>query len=684
MASGSIPNTPERSELHRQPVSLPMRQVHLDFHTSPDIPDVGKDFDPEEFARIIKEAHIDSVTVFAKCHHGLSYYPTEVGVMHPSLTFDLLGAQIEALHRVGVRAPIYISVGWDEYMADQHPEWRQVDVNGCFVGKKPFEVNGWRLMDLATPYADYVLAQTEEVLQRYGPVDGIFFDIVRQDLHGYCSAWRLRRMREDGVDITNPEEVAAWGLRLEREFMARAHELVKRYSPEATIYYNSRLRPDIDPVLGTRGEAQYYTHFEIESLPTGHWGYNHYPLFAAYFQTLGLPLLGMTGIFHTAWGDFGSLKSEAALQYECARMLASGAACSIGDQMHPRGKLDPAAYRRIGAVYARVEALEPWVRGTEPVPEIGVLMAETGPRSQVTGRDIDEGAMRMLLELHRLFQFVDAQGDFSRYRLLIVPDDVPFAPELAAKVQRYLEDGGALILTHRAGLTPEGDRFALDIGVEYVGPAPHTPDFLVPQNSFAAPETTYPLVLYERGSQVRLREGAEALAFVGYPYFTRSFDRYMSHRHTPYDRTSTDPAIVRFFGRVIYCHSPYFRAYRRSAVPAYRDIIGALIDLLVPERVVEVSNLPTTAEVSVLRQPQEGNRYVVHLIHAVPQRRGLDIDIVEDVLPLRDVRVGLRTDRQINSVTMVPKGHVLPHETADGVTWVTVPEVRGHQVLVFE
>jgi hypothetical protein len=143
-------------------------------------------------------------------------------------------------------------------------------------------------------------------------------------------------------------------------------------------------------------------------------------------------------------------------------MLATGAACSVGDQMHPRGRLEATAYARLGEVYAQVEALEPWTTDAEPVQEIGVLLAETGPRFHVVGRDVDEGAMRMLMELHRPFQFLDAAADFTPYRVLIAPDDVPFTADLAAKVTRYLHDGGALLLAHRAGLTPEGDRFALD------------------------------------------------------------------------------------------------------------------------------------------------------------------------------------------------------------------------------
>jgi len=50
--------------------SLPFRQVYLDFHTSPHIPDVGIDFDRQEFVDTLQAGHINSVTVFAKCHHG--------------------------------------------------------------------------------------------------------------------------------------------------------------------------------------------------------------------------------------------------------------------------------------------------------------------------------------------------------------------------------------------------------------------------------------------------------------------------------------------------------------------------------------------------------------------------------------------------------------------------------------
>jgi len=66
------------------------RQVHLDLHSSERIEGIGSRFDPDAFARTAAGAHVDSMTIFSKCHHGWSYHPTGVGKAHPHLGFDLM------------------------------------------------------------------------------------------------------------------------------------------------------------------------------------------------------------------------------------------------------------------------------------------------------------------------------------------------------------------------------------------------------------------------------------------------------------------------------------------------------------------------------------------------------------------------------------------------------------------
>ena len=69
---------------------IPQRQVHLDFHTSECIDGIGSMFDKKQFQRCLKKGHVNSITVFAKCHHGWAYFPSKTNEIHPGLNgFDL-------------------------------------------------------------------------------------------------------------------------------------------------------------------------------------------------------------------------------------------------------------------------------------------------------------------------------------------------------------------------------------------------------------------------------------------------------------------------------------------------------------------------------------------------------------------------------------------------------------------
>ena len=112
------------------------RQVHLDFHTSEFIPHIGEQFHKGAFVETLKAAHVDSITCFARCHHGMLYYPskTHPELIHPGLeNHQLLIDQIDACHEAGIAVPIYTTVQWDHYIMKNHPEWLALDDQGEFI-----------------------------------------------------------------------------------------------------------------------------------------------------------------------------------------------------------------------------------------------------------------------------------------------------------------------------------------------------------------------------------------------------------------------------------------------------------------------------------------------------------------------------------------------------------------------
>ncbi len=655
---------------------LRYRQVHLDFHTSEQIAGIGSAFDPEEFAATLDRARVNSITCFARCHHGWIYFDTEAFPerRHPYLTRNLLADQIAACHARGIRVPIYVTVQWDQYSAEAHPEWLVIDESGRQAGTPPYEAGFYRRLCVNTPYREFLRAHVQEIIDTL-PVDGFFFDIVApMD----CSCrWCRQMMIAEGLEPSDGAARRAFGLRTIDAWMDEMSRFVWQQRPEATIFYNAG-----HVGVERRSAAQAHSHWELESLPSGGWGYMHFPLSQRYARTTGLDCLGMTGKFHTSWGDFHSLKNLAALESECFTMLALNAKVSVGDQLHPDGRIDPYVYDLIGAVYRQVEAKEPWCRGARPLVDIGVLSPEewTGERVPASAA----GAVRILQEGGHQFDVLDTGADLSRYRVIILPDVIPCTPAFAARLEEYLEAGGSLIATHRAGLTPEGDAFALDsLGVRLVGEAPYSPDFVLPSGEIGRglPPTEH--AMYLRGLQVEPVAGAEVLADAVVPYFNRTYRHFCSHRHTPSAGKVGYPAVVRR-GRAIYFAHPIFAQYNQNAPRWAKRLLLNALDMLLPDPLVRHDG-PSTLTTALNEQPDEG-RAVLHLLHYVPERRGQDFDVIEDVLPVYRIGVSVRVPegKTLAAVRLAPHGEALLFEIVRGRAEFEVPEVRGHQMVALE
>ncbi len=664
--------------------TFPMRQVHLDFHTSPHIPDVGADWDAAHFTATLQAARVNSITVFAKCHHGLNYYPTKIGPVHPALKFDLLGAQIEACHRAGIRCPIYLSVVWDVSAAERHPEWRQLGADGQLIGRGPLEPGrGWPWLCVNNAYADELVAQTEELMALYD-CDGFFYDILMYDSAGCLCANCLPEMRRQGLDPANPAQRHAHTTAVARRFMDRVSACVRARLPEAGLFYNSRWGWQF------QDEAQYFSQVEIESLPTGGWGYGFYPFWSRYARNFGLPMLGMTGRFHRSWADWGGLKHPAALRFECGGILATGGAVSVGDQLHPRGRLNGAVYAVIGEAFRDVEAAEPYCVDAVPAPQIGLLVLEPATDRVVVGTSggSAEGAGKLLLELHHQFDVITDQcPDFGRYQVLVVPDRGAATPAVTARLKDFVAAGGKLLLSHAALLDQAAGVFALadEMGVDYRGPCASVPDYFeitdpALHTTVSRPDFAYSLYM---GPAVRVapRTGTARLAEAYASYFNRTWQQFSSHDFTPPQAEAAGyPAITRREG-VIYIYGPIFAAYQQHGNLTFRALVGRCLDLLLPERLVE-TDAPATAEVALMRQ---GARDVVHVVNYHAGRRApAHVEALEAPVPLRDVTLRLRRAGPTTSVKLVRAGSALSFEDAGGVVSVSVPRINEHELIVFE
>jgi hypothetical protein len=653
---------------------LPFRQVHLDFHTSELIGDVGADFDAREFAATLKSARVNSINVFAKCHHGYAYYDTKLAARHPALKADMLGQMIEACHANGIHVLYYYSLVWDVLSSRRHPEWLATTREHQRIGGPP--TDAWPWMCMNTPYLDQVAAENEELVAKY-KVDGAWYDILKQNPDGcfcqWCVADRAKlNLKDDPASIKLHNKLVA--KRVEERLNAVVH---KRF-PAGLTFYNSRL------VVGVRDELDYYSHIEIESLPTGGWGYTHFQQRVRYMRTLGKDMVGMTGRFHKSWGDFGGLKNQAALDFECLNFVANGAKCCVGDQLHPRGRLDKITYARIGKTYEKIEALEPYARGTQAIADVGVIstaLFNTESTQKIT--PADQGFTNMLVELHQQFNVIDLAEDFLPYKLLILPDEIAPSKPLLDKLDAFVAAGGAVLASAASLLDPKMFWFYWKpLGIRYQGKAPFQGEYLLPKpGAFASLDDT-PYFLYQPGHAIAADEGTEVLATYGHPYFDRAPDHFSSHKQTPMGQRTESPVIT-LQGKVAYIANPFFRSYALDGTGAYKLIVGDLIHRLLPQPAVVAPRLPSTAQVTALKQSAQ-RRVIVHLLHYPMTRRAPDIDIIEEPGILLDQELRVRVEAAPKRVMLAPQNKPLPFRFENGYAVCRLEKVIGHQAVSVE
>ena len=654
-----------------------IRQVHLDFHNSEAIKNIGYEFDEKQFCEALIKGHVESITLFSKCHHGWAYHPSKANEMHPGLNFDLLGAQIDAAHKIGVKTPVYLSAGIDEKYAKKHRDCVVRRKDESTIWAPDFMTEGYHKLCMNTPYLEYLLAQIKEVVENYD-ADGIFLDIagVQPCYCQYC----INQLMEDGKDISSETDHLELAERVYANYTKRVRETIDSVRPGLPVFHNGgHIRH------GRRDLVFANTHLELESLPTGGWGYDHFPVSAAYVRTLSIDYLGMTGKFHTSWGEFGGFKHPNALRYETSLSLANGAGCSIGDQLHPSGKMDMATYELIGKAYKELEKKEEYAKGAVAIADIGVLSTEavenyyrsknfsTGISTKI-GKS-NAGCARILLEGKYLFNYIDLEEDFSKYKVIILPDTVISDDHIANKLKEYIKNGGKVLASGLSGTNEKKD-FVLDFGCKFDDENEFCPSYIRPKFEIRdISNSAY--VVYAKGYKLKDVNG-KILCDCENPYFNRTAEHFCSHQHTPNNPDDTHPIVVS--GKDgIYIGYNIFEEYAKKGSITTKEIVCNLIDMLLTDKTVK-TNLPAQGIVQMSRQ---GERYIVHLLYASPVKRGEQTEIIEDILPISNTTLSVRLPKEPKKVYLAPQNEDIEFEYKNGRAEVKIEYFECHQMVVF-
>lgn len=265
--------------------------------------------------------------------------------------------------------------------------------------------------------------------------------------------------------------------------------------------------------------------------------------------------------------------------------------------------------------------------------------------------------------------------------MLVLPDEVPVWPELADAIGAFTAGGGKVLATGRSGLNPEGDAFALNLGISWLGANPYRPSYFKPHFT---PGALLPAsyVMYGEGQLVELLEG-QSLGHLENPYFNRDVFTFCSHQHTPGTQEDNGPGMVESSSG-IYIAWDVFSEYADAGHLILKEMVLHALSRLLP-----LPSLRTTLPargITTLQYQQAEQRYVHHLLYAAPALKGR-IEVIEDIVPLQDISVSLRlpSSDPVHRVYLAPSMTELQFTVSSGggITY-TIPYLKNHQMAVIE
>lgn len=666
----------------------------IDNHITDLAPAYMAKFDPARYVDAVRQSGVESAMVYACDHNGNCYYPTRCGHVHAGLGGrDGFGETVAGLRRENIVPVAYYTLLYHNDAARRMPRAVMRDANGA--------THRGRYHFVCPNHPDTVAfhqAQIAEILTY--PVEGIFLDMTFWPMVCCCDACREKFRRETGAEIPSaidwrsPEWVRfqRFRERVMAEFAAGMSAFVKSLRPEIPVVHQ------FSPVLHGWYLGQSAGIAAASDYASGDfYGGKKQQRFAvkafdAFSRTRPFEFMTSRCV---SLADHTSSKSDDELYLHALTTLANGGAYFFIDAINPDGTLEPAFYRRLGALNARLRPFREAVETMRPVPAAaavrtglvfsmsscvdesrnGRVLSDLCDDSSNMGirrnRVMDEllGTAEVLGELHRPYRVVT---DFSTpeklaaFDTLLLPNAAYLAAGECAALRAFVAAGGTLIATGASSLYNEngessGDFQLADVfGVHFSGQFSGAVSYLAAPDTMLFTNLTAPLATAEAGTEVDGR-----VNLPDFPVFDP--DRYASiHSNPPGLENSPFAGLThRRFGRGE-CVWLYLSAGATDQ-DSQKTYLKNLLASRIPPFLTGVKNLPKSTELTVL-DAADGTSHLLALVNYQEDLPSIPLLGVEFTFPAP----GGAAPAAVEAVDGTP----LAYSYRDGKITVSIPEIR--------
>jgi len=618
------------------------------------------------------------------------FFPHQTGIVvaHGSIepAWEILPRYLEAAHQRGIRLFVYYNVHWYSLeMAKDNPHWFQYN----FKEKLIDNVYGNGVMSCVnTNWRDCSYKYIRKFSQL--GVDGIFLDGPCFHPEGcYCKECQAKFLKYYGKKLPKKGELANPDHKLLVEFqedsMARymkdAYKACKEANPNVAIYLNGEsLRPSwasgrnnrkLEPYQDLIGAEGGFIYGKLIETPIFKPGMTAKGLEA---QAPNKPRVIFIADKHSPWNR--NPLPDAELKIECAQTLANGANYWIGYTFS-----DTAADKTIKEINDWVIKGREYLSETQNASEVGLFWSyETAntyggeiPQSDFTGETIKvkrdymksfQGAYEILQRAYIPFKVIDRLKDMSNVKLLVLPNCACITSEETTYLEKYVENGGKLIVSFEASLYSQGSRegnFGLSklLGIAYRG----IEEYGTFENYFQIEKNFFPAFTYVLKVEPKL---ATVLGYISEN--TKGY--YQPIKMSPF------PAICKNEfgeGKVYYFCGNFFQTYFDYKFPSYLSLFQQIFDSELNRQII-LGNTPESVEVTLRKKGD------VLLIHLINFSSGLKRPI-EDLVPVENITLKLPQKKAARVTSLI--GKIPPRwELKDNFLQVVIPQLLAYEVIV--
>lgn|GEM_PF-873166 len=680
----------------------------------------GARFNARECIDSLEAAQARCVQPFAKDHHGNCYFNCSLGRSYPT---DVIGELVKEARPRGIRVIPYFSVGFDAYATGMHPEWLYVDSQGQprATPTGPFL---WACLN--SPYRDYCLQQIEELVNNY-EVDGVWLDILPlrpasvdidarpgltyvPDAPCYCPTCQVLYRERYGYDIplipNEADRVRGFQLRVDgaRSFVQEVARITKSRRPDAIVTYNGSGKP-VDAIgCADLSSVEAHAPDYMQTSFFARWG-RHSGRMTEIYSPQGLP---GSGLGFNAW----DLKPVEMLKLETTIVMSQGGVLWLCQNPYPDGSTDQAQYDMFKHIFTFVKTLEPYVRDTQSVSDVALVMTNRPYSAPTHGHEsvlATEAIHQALVHGHFQFDILKLPADLSKYRLLVLAEQTVMSDEDAEAIREFVYNGGCLFATGATSLLDaEGtarSNFALAdvLGANFRSHSQHPFVYLrLEDGKIGNTIPDMPLLVQMPSVEVEVTSG-QVLGYAEYPELKRTDVLTILWGYPPPDREQRHPAIVlNQYGRGLCIYSSVGFPHRtndwarmvtrgretaQSAAGNALEVIWTerlarnIVSRLLPETVLD-TDAPAGVEVTVNRW--QGS-YLVHLMNHYagdafnPSYGGERLVLKNIVLRLNNERLG-----HLSRAWLLPQHEAVEVRALGKSIQIVVPDFDVHCLLQVE